>query len=63
MTDIDASMITSYTSIFLKTGFSAEDNLIKIPGTTTHGERYAEYYTDNEALFDLILDTYYIEVK
>ena len=63
VTDIDASMITYYTSIFLKTGFSAEDNMVKIPGTTTASEQYAEYYVDNKALFELILDTYYTEVK
>lgn len=62
VTDIDIPMITYYTSIFLKTGFSADDNLIKIPGTTTHSDKYAEYYVDNTALFEIILDTYYTEV-
>lgn len=63
VTDIDAAMITYYTSVFLKTGFSADENFIKIPGTTTHSEKYAEYYVDNKALFDIILDTYYIEAE
>ena len=63
VTDIDASMITYYTSIFLKSGFSADDNFMKIPGTTTASEKYAEYYVDNDALFKIILDTYYTEVK
>ncbi len=62
VTDIDVPMITYYSSIFLKTGFSADDNLIKIPGKTTHGEEYAEYHIDNDALFEIILDTYYTEV-
>ena len=63
VTDIDVSMITYYSSIFLKTGFSADDNLVKLPGTTTASEQYAEYYVDNKALFELILDTYYTEVN
>lgn len=63
VTDIDVSMLTYYTSIFLKSGFSADDNFMKIPGTTTASEKYAEYYVDNDALFKIILDTYYIEVK
>ena len=63
VTDIDISMLTYYTSIFVKSGFSADDNFMKIPGTTTASEKYAEYHVDNEALFKIILDTYYIEVK
>lgn len=63
VTDIDVSMITYYTSIFLKTGFSSEDNMMKVPGKTVGGEKYAEYYTDNEEFFKIILDTYYTEVK
>lgn len=62
VTDIDASMIAYYTSIFLKTGFSADDNLMKVPGKAVGGERYAEYYTDTDEFFDTILDIYYIEV-
>ena len=63
VTDIDVSMITYYTSIFLKTGFSSENNMMKVPGKTVGGEKYAEYYTDNEEFFKIILDTYYTEVK
>lgn len=63
VTDIDASMITYYTSIFLKSGFSADENLIKVPGTTVGGEKYAEYYTDTDEFFKIILDTYYTEIE
>lgn len=63
VTDIDVSMITYYTSIFLKSGFSADDNLIKVPGSTVGGEKYAEYYTDTDEFFKIILDTYYTEVE
>ncbi len=63
VTDIDAAAVTYYTSVFLKSGFSADENFIKLPGRTTASEKYAEYYVDNEALFDMILDIYYTEVK
>lgn len=63
VTDIDVPMITYYTSIFLKTGFSADENFVKLPGTTTAANGYAEYHVDSEALFEMILDMYYIEVE
>ena len=63
VTDIDVSMITYYTSVFLKSGFSADDNLIKVPGNAVGGEKYAEYYTDTDEFFKIILDTYYTEVQ
>lgn len=63
VTDIDASMITYYSSVFVRSGFSADDNFVKLPGTTTASEEFAEYYVDNSALFDMIINTYYKEVK
>lgn len=62
-TDIDVSRITYYASIFLKSGFSADKNFIKVPGKATLGEKYAEYNVDNKKLFDIILDMYYVEVE
>lgn len=62
VTDIDASMIAYYTSIFVKSGFSSDENLIKVPGSAVGGEKYAEYYTDTDEFFKIILDTYYTEV-
>jgi len=63
VTDINIPMITYYTSIFLKSGFSSDDNMLKVPGKTVGGEKYAEYYTDKNALFEIILETYYTEVE
>ena len=63
VTDVDASMIAYYTSIFLKTGFDSDKNMLKVPGETKKGERYAEYYVDTDEFFKIILDTYYTEVK
>lgn len=62
-TDIDASMIAYYTSIFLKSGFDSEKNMLKVPGTTTTDGTYAQYYVDSEKFFEIILDTYYTEVN
>lgn len=63
VTDIDASMITYYTSIFLKSGFNSEENMVKVPGEAKAGERFAEYYVDTDEFFKIILDMYYTEVK
>lgn len=62
-TDIDASEVTYLASIFLKSGFSADENYIKVPGEAVAGEIYAEYYTDTDAFFEIILDTYYTKVE
>ena len=63
VTDVDAAMVTYYTGVFLKSGFSSDKNLIKVPGKTVMGEQYAEYYTDTDEFFKIILDMYYTEVK
>lgn len=62
-TDIDASKITYLASIFLQNGFSADEDLIKIPGKTILGEKYAEYYVDTNEFFKIVLDTYYTKVE
>lgn len=62
-TDIDTSMIAYYTSIFLKSGFDSEKNMLKVPGETTTDGTYAQYYVDTDKFFEIILDTYYTEVK
>lgn len=62
-TDITPSKITYLSSIFLKSGFSVDEDYIKVPGKTVAGEKYAEYYTDTDKLFKIILDTYYTKVK
>lgn len=62
-TDIDASKITYLASVFLQSGFSADEDLIKIPGETVLGEKYAEYYVDTNEFFKIVLDTYYTKVE
>lgn len=63
VTDIDASRIAYFTSIFLKSGFDSEKNMLKVPGETKMGEVYAEYYVDTDEFFKIILDTYYTEAE
>lgn len=62
-TDIGASEVTYLASIFTKSGFSTTENYLKVPGEAVAGEVYAEYYTDTEAFFEIILDTYYTKVQ
>ncbi|MEE0858972.1 MAG: LCP family protein [Acutalibacteraceae bacterium] len=62
-TDIDASKISYLASVFLQNGFSSDEDFIKVPGETVLGEKYAEYYTDRDEFFKIILDTYYTKVE
>ncbi|MEE1282552.1 MAG: LCP family protein, partial [Acutalibacteraceae bacterium] len=62
-TDIAPSEITYLASAFLNSGFSVEENYIKVPGKAVAGEEYAEYYTDTDKFFKIILDTYYTRVE
>lgn len=61
-TDIDATKISYLASVFLQRGFSSEEDLVKIPGKTVMGEKYAEYHVDTEAFFDIIIQAYYIRI-
>ena len=61
-TDIDATKISYLASVFLQRGFSSDEDLVKIPGKTVMGEKYAEYHVDTEAFFDIIIQAYYIRI-
>lgn len=61
-TDITPSAVTYYTSVFLKSGFDADKNMIKVPGTTIAKDGFAEYHVDTDEFFKIILETYYKEV-
>lgn len=39
-----------------------ESAMYTVPGETVKGEKYEEYYVDDEALYDLIIQTFYEEV-
>ena len=67
--EITADMVTSIgldeavylASMLPQIHFSADD-IQTIQGTIKQGKKYEEYYADEEALQDLILDTFYTEV-
>lgn len=63
VTDIDAATVTYYTSVFLKSGFNADKNMVKVPGETSKVGDFAQYAVDKDEFFKIILDTYYTEVK
>lgn len=39
-----------------------ESRMYTVPGETVMGERFEEYYPDEEALYDLIIRVFYQEV-
>lgn len=61
-TSLRLSQMLYLTSVATNTEFS-EQNLITIPGEVVMGEEYAEYYVDEDILFQTIMDTYYQEVS
>ena len=40
-----------------------EENLITLQGKAAKGNVYDEFYADDDALYELILDTFYVEVQ
>lgn len=58
ITNIGPSEVTYLASKVLGTGFS-EGDMHSIPGEVVMGEQYAEFYPDEEALYELILDVFY----
>ena len=68
--EITADMVTSIgldeavylASMLPQISFSADD-IQTVQGTIKQGKKYEEYYADEDALQDLILDTFYREVS
>lgn len=42
---------------------SKEDGMYTVPGEVTMGEKYEEYYVDDDALYDLIIQIFYEEAE
>lgn len=59
-TNLDVSRVTYLTTIFSKVNFT-EESFQTVPGEVVAGEKYAEYHVDDEALYQMILDTFYIK--
>lgn len=61
-TDFDTAKIAYLASIFMSTGFSADENMVKVPGKTVMGKEYAEYHVDDDELLKMVINTYYERV-
>jgi len=61
-TNITATEMAYLASILPQCRFD-EDNFYQIPGKTVMGEKYEEFYPDEDALLTLILDIFYKEVN
>ena len=60
ITNLNVSMVTYLTTVLSKVNFT-EGSFQTIPGEVVAGEKYAEYHVDDEALYQMILDTFYIK--
>lgn len=63
-TNLNASKITYLSTQALDLINSSSDiQFVSVPGTIVKGEKYAEYIVDQNALMDIMLDLFYIEVQ
>ena len=60
ITNLDTSKIAYLTTKIMKVDFS-EDSFQTIPGEVVAGAEHAEYHVDDEALYQMILDTFYVK--
>ena len=60
VTDVSASKVAYLASLMVQKGFDAS-SILTVPGKSTMGETYAEFHVDEEALYEMILDVFYIE--
>ena len=56
---VDASKITYLATVFLNGGADLE--FVTVPGKIVQGEKYAEMYADEKALYELLLDVFYVQ--
>lgn len=59
ITDLNVSKIAYLATSFANVNFS-ESDFVTVPGEVVAGEQYAEYHVDDEALYEMILDTFYV---
>ncbi len=61
-TNLTPATITAFATSVVANGIS-ELNFVTVPGELVSGGTYAEYIVNEEALYELILDTFYIPVE
>lgn len=60
ITNLNVSKVAYLTTIFSKVNFT-EESFKTVPGEVVAGEPYAEYHVDDEALYQMIVDTFYVK--
>lgn len=58
VTNLNVQKVAYLTTIFSKVNFT-EESFQTVPGEVVAGEEYAEFHVDDEALYQMILDTFY----
>ncbi len=58
-TNLTISKVVYLTELVTKINFT-EDSFRTVPGEVVAGEKYAEYYVDDEALYEMIINTFYV---
>ncbi|MBQ4104874.1 MAG: LCP family protein [Clostridia bacterium] len=61
-TNLTTAKMTAFATCLVSNGISELD-FKQVPGEITSGGTYAEYIVDEEALYEMILDTYYTPVE
>ena len=60
VTNLNMQKVAYLTTVFSKVNFT-EESFQTVPGEVVAGEEYAEYHVDDEALYQMILDTFYVK--
>lgn len=60
ITNLNMQKVAYLTTVFSKVNFT-EESFQTVPGEVVAGEEYAEYHVDDEALYQMILGTFYVK--
>ena len=60
VSSIDFASLVSEVSEY---SFDASTDMYSVPGETKMGEKYEEYYIDEDAFYEMVLDIFYKEVN
>lgn len=60
VTDITVSKVSYLATVFGNISFT-EESFETVPGEVLDGGKYAEYHVDDEALYQMILETFYVK--
>lgn len=60
ITNLNVSRVAYLSTVVAKVNFT-ENSFQTVPGEVVAGEPYAEYHVDDEALYQMILDTFYVK--